>query len=146
MVHAIKITIMKKIKIITQPVTLIICFLLILISGEHLGGFYLLYILLGLPHGEIHSVLAAAGIGILIFNQIKYKNESNYLVAPLLNISGLLLLILSLFLFFHNDRNHYNYSTFYQTVPLIIFGLFNLLAIVFLLTNLSKIKLRQIAT
>ena len=48
MAHAIKFTIMKKIKIITHPVTLILCFFLILISGEHLGGFYLLYILLGL--------------------------------------------------------------------------------------------------
>lgn len=137
---------MKTLKIISHPITLIICFLLILISGQHLGGFYLLYIVLGLPHGAIHSVLASAGIGILLFCDIKYKSGSHYLIVPWLNIISLLLLILSLFLFFYNDRDHYNYGTFYQTVPLIIMGLFAIVAIVFLLANISKIKLRQIAT
>lgn len=49
---------MKMIKLFTHPVVIIIAFLLILINGEHLGGFYLLYILLGLPHGAVHSLLA----------------------------------------------------------------------------------------
>jgi hypothetical protein len=37
---------MKAYQIITHPYTLIASFCLILISGQHWGGFYLLYLLL----------------------------------------------------------------------------------------------------
>jgi hypothetical protein len=140
-----KITIMKKVKIIIHPITLIICFLLILISGEHLGGFYLLYILLGLPHGADYSIFAIAGMSILLFNYIKYKSEFNYAIEPILNIAGLILLVLSLFLFFYDDKSHYNYSTFYQTTPMIIMSVFIILIVSFLVSNLLKIKIRRLS-
>lgn len=135
---------MKAIKIITHPLTLIICFLFVLISGEHLGGFYLLYILLGLPHGATHSLLAVAGVAILLFSHYKYKREFQNWIEPCLNIIGVLLLGLSLFLFFFKDRNQYNHATFYQTVPQLILGLFAILIVSFLVSNL--IRLRHVAT
>ncbi|MBC7886653.1 MAG: hypothetical protein H7Z13_02105 [Ferruginibacter sp.] len=135
---------MKLIKIISHPATLIICFLLVLISGQHLGGFYLLYILLGLPHGAVHSILGVMGVGILLFSHYKYKRAFIYMIEPLLNIAGVILLGLSLFLFFYNDRSQYNYSTFYETLPQISMVLFAFLIASFLVINL--IKLRQVAT
>jgi len=135
---------MKAIKLITHPVTLIICFSLVLISGEHIGGFYLLYILLGLPHGAIHSVLALGGIAILLFSNYKYKRIFTFLIEPFLNITGVVLLSLSLFLFFYKDDQHYNYSTFNQTVPLITIAVFVLLIVSFFVSNVLKIK--QVAT
>ena len=73
---------MKMIKLFTHPVVIIIAFLLILISGEHLGGFYLLYILLGLSHGAVHSLLAIDGMAycfLLIIN----TNSSSFLILSL---------------------------------------------------------------
>ena len=130
---------MKAINFITHSFTLIICFLLIIISGEHLGGFYLLYILLGLPHGAIHAVLGVAGIIILIFNNYKLKRNPDFLIERILNITGAIALILSISLFFINDKDHYNYSTFYQTVPMITIGIFGLVAIVFITGNLIQV-------
>jgi len=119
---------------------LIICFLLILISGEHLGGFYLLYILLGLPHGAIHSILAVIGVALLLFSNHRYQREFKYLTEPFLNIVGVILLALSLILFFFKDSHHYNYSTFYQTMPQISIGVFALLIVSFLVSNLIKLR------
>ena len=131
---------MKTIKIISHPITLIICFSLVLISGEHLGGFYLLYILLGLPHAAIHSLLAVGGITILLFANYKYKREFSYLIEPILNITGVIFLSLSLILFFYNDKSQYNYSTFYQTIPQLSLVLFGIVIVSFLINNFLKLR------
>lgn len=136
---------MKLIKIITHPITLIISFLIIIISGQHLGGFYFLYILLGLPYGTVHSIFAVIGVAILLFNSYKYRGRFNYLIEPFLNIAGVILLSLSLFLFFYNDKDHYNYGTFYQAVPIVSLVLFALLSISFSIYNISKL-FRQVPT
>ena len=137
---------MKMIKLFTHPVVIIIAFLLILINGEHLGGFYLLYILLGLPHGAVHSLLAIVGIGLLFFTNYKYQQQFIFNIEPVLNIMGGIMILLSLFLFFYNDKSHYNYGTFYQTIPVILLSVFSLLVAGFLFNNFSKIKFRQMAS
>ena len=109
---------MKILRIITHPYTVIISFFIILINGEAWGGFFLLYLLLGLPYGAIHSVLALIAILILVLNLHKYHRRET-VKGCLLEILGVLLLLLSLFLFFYNDTTHYNYGTFYILVPLI---------------------------
>jgi len=91
---------MKAINYITHSTVLIISFMLVLISGQQFGGFYLLYIMLALPHGGLHAILAVMGIAVLIFSNYKYKRQFSYLIEPLLNITGAALLFLSLFLFF----------------------------------------------
>lgn len=128
---------MKVFKFLSHPYTLIICFLMILISGEHLGGFYILYILLALPHGGIHAILALAGIGILLASYYKFNRRKTYRIAFFLNIAGLALLFLSIYLFFFNDKQHYNWGTFEQTVPLISLFFTGLIAILFLIDNLG---------
>ncbi|WP_018613941.1 hypothetical protein [Segetibacter koreensis] len=108
------------------------------IDGEAWRGFFLLYLLLGLPYGAIHSVLALVAIIILILNLHKYRRRET-IKACLLEILGVLLLLLSLFLFFYNDTTHYNYGTFYFLVPVITLGLFTILAVSSLIMNIVAI-------
>ena len=137
---------MKFIQFITHPLFLITHFLLIIISGESFGGFYCFYLALALPYGGVHTILAMLGMCILIFSYAKYKNNFNYQIEPILNISGAVLLISSLFSFFYNDVDHYNYRTFYETVPLVILILFLLVELIFLIKNFIKIGVKRIAT
>ena len=131
---------MKQIKtIITHPLTLVISFLFIMIVGQHLGGFYMLYILLALPHLGIHAVLAVLGIMILMVNNYMLHKPSAYVTIPLLNVIAALMLPLSLFLFFYLDYGHYNDGTFELVVPLTLIGIFIVLTIIFILKNLLKI-------
>lgn len=90
---------MKVLKILTHPYTLIISFLMIMISGEHLGGFYVLYLLLALPINASHSLLALIGIGLLLFSYHKYQGKSSHIVEAIVNIAGALLLFLSIYFF-----------------------------------------------
>ena len=136
---------MKFIQFITHPLFLITYFLLIIISGESFGGFYCFYLALALPHGGIHSILAMLGMGILIFSYAKYKNNFNYQIEPILNIAGALLLLSSLFSFFYNDVDRYNYGTFYETVPLTILIVFILVELTFLIKNFMKIGFKMFA-
>ena len=130
---------MKILNFITHPVTIIICFLFVLIIGEHLGGFYLLYILLALPHGSIHAVLALLGITLLLLTNHSRKKKFDYWIKPILNIAGVIMLPLSLFLFFYKDKDHYNESTFYQAVPVTILGIFIILVIIFFFKNIIQL-------
>lgn len=107
---------MKWFRILSHPYTLIICYLLIMISGKSFGGFYAMYILMGLPFGAIHSLLAVTGILMLIVN---YAVDRNRLVYQLANILGFIFLVASLFYFFSADTQHYNWATFHQGVPVL---------------------------
>jgi hypothetical protein len=130
---------MNILKIITHPYTIIASFFVIMISGQHIGGFYLLYLLLGLPHGAIHSLLALSGIILLLISYNKFKKNRNYMLGRVINIVGLILLLLSLFFFFYKDKQHYNYGTFYQLIPQITLTIFSVLTFAFLLNNLLSI-------
>ena len=131
---------MKAIKLITHPAILIISFLFILISGEHWGGFYLLYLLFALPYAGVHALLAVCGLLILVFSYIKYSRTKKSIIEPVLNIIGSGCLVLSLYLFFHQDKKGYNNGTFEQLVPQITLTLFCLLTIAFVINNLSSKK------
>jgi len=123
-----------KYKIITHPYAVLISFLFILISGEHIGGFYIVYLLLGLAHVAVHSILGIAGIAMLLFNII--LNNSNGFTKPFLNLTGVFLMIASLIIFFNNDSSHYNTATFYQLVPQLFIALFIILSIAFIIKNI----------
>lgn len=128
---------MKALKIISHPYTLIISFLMIIISGEHLGGFYALYLLLALFYGGIHSLLGVSGIVLLIIaRNLKGRAQNSF--SNILNIGGGLFMVLSIIVFFYMDKDGYNYGTFHQTVPIISLVLFCLIALVFLVRNLVQ--------
>ena len=134
--RAIKIVIMKLIKALLHPYILIASFCAILISGEHLGGFYLLYLLLALPSGGWHAILGFAGIGLLVFGTAGKAFLKSDRIQAVFNLVGVCMLISSLVMFFYKDVQGYNYGTFYQTVPLISLIIFSLLSIGFIVKQI----------
>ena len=136
---------MKTMKFLTHPYTLIASFFFILISGQHLGGFYLLYLLLGLPHGGVHSIAALIGVTLLL-SSYSSNEERGQLTKSLLNTFGVLLFLLSLFLFFYNDTENYNYGTFVQLVPQITIAIFAGLCLLFFYVNISVFFKRKSQT
>lgn len=128
---------MKLFRSLSSPYTLIICFCLIMISGEQLGGFYALYILLGLFAGAIHSLLAVAGMIILLISYHRFKNRKA--ILQVLNVIGVLLLFSSIYYFFWNDKQHYNWGSFEQTVPVASMLLTAIVGICFLAGTFVKL-------
>jgi hypothetical protein len=53
---------MKVIQILGHPITLMMIFLIVLISGEAFGGPYIVYLVLGLPHGADYALTGVAGV------------------------------------------------------------------------------------
>jgi hypothetical protein len=99
-----------------------ILFLLLLISGEGFGGFYLVYFLLGLSHGVPHAIIALLAL-LTMFSGYRIPGRYGAVLKALLFILGNALMIAALIRFFTQSKG-YNNSTFHQTLPLISFGLF----------------------
>lgn len=128
---------MKLFRILSHPYTLILAFLFIVISGRHLGGFYAMYVLLGLTHGVVHSVLGFLGIVVLVAtHHSNWRQQSSIRKAS--NIVAVGLLFASLYLFFTNDKEHYNWGTFEESVPLFTLGFSVFIALCFLVGNFWK--------
>ena len=130
---------MKLFKFISHPYLLIASFSAIMISGQHFGGFYLLYVLLALPHAAVHSLLALLGIVLLCVSYNRFSINKTNLMACLINLVANILLLLSLFFFFHNDVERYNYATFHQTIPQITLTIFFVISVVSFLDNLISV-------
>ena len=133
---------MKLFRSLSSPYTLIICFCLIMISGEQLGGFYALYILLGLFAGAFHSLLAVAGIIMLLIIYHRFNNSK--LFPQVLNVIGVLLLFSSIYYFFWNDKQHYNWGSFEQTVPVASMVLTAIVGICFLVRTFVKVPTQKL--
>ncbi|HNP25072.1 MAG TPA: hypothetical protein PKL37_23550 [Panacibacter sp.] len=124
--------------IITHPLAVMISFMIVLISGEHIGGFYIIYLLMGVTHGTIHSLLGMAGIALLVPGLLITQRKQASSIY-LLNIIGAICMLFSLFLFFFNDEQRYNVSTFYQFIPFSTVILFCLLSLIFLTGNIRTL-------
>lgn len=131
---------MKISKIIQNPLLLIVSFLFIVISGESFGGFYLLYLLLALPHGSLHSLLAVLGIVILISVYIKNGSGTNAATLVIINTTGVACLVSSLLIFFLNDKEGYNNGTFHQLIPLLSLIIFSFIAFGFMVLNIFRLS------
>jgi hypothetical protein len=126
---------MKRIrKVITHPLLIILFFCGILISGEQMGGIYLLYLLLGLPHLVSHSVLGITGILCLLFSYYSKK-----LMGIVTNIVGGICMIASLVYFFIQPNGSYNNGTFYQFLPLLSLIIFGVLVLIFVISNVISV-------
>ena len=126
---------MKFFKIISHPFALIMSFLFILISGQHFGGFYILYLLLALPHGGIYAIVAAIGIIVLVATYYKFRRRFLYRIEPIFNFLGMLMLLLSLFIFFYDDKTGKHSQTLMEFLPLLSLTLFMIFAICFFISN-----------
>lgn len=113
---------MKVINIIGHPVSVMCTYLLLLISGHSLGGFYVMYILLGLPHGSPDAIISAAGLSLMLLGY-KIFHKRFRPVKPVLYLAANAVMIFGLVIFFQSSKG-YNDPTFHQTVPLISFSIF----------------------
>ncbi|MBA2499927.1 MAG: hypothetical protein H0V30_09400 [Chitinophagaceae bacterium] len=133
---------MKIIKVLGHPIVLIAIFLLLIIEGAHFGGFYLLYLLLAIPHGATYALLAIGGISLIVIVKSFVPNKSNKIRA-ILYLLGLLIMNTSLVIFFSRDEKTGNMETFEGGVPLIsfiIFGVFMLCFLVNIFVDLSEYR------
>ena len=120
-------------KILTHPLLIILIFCGIIISGEQMGGFYLLYILLGLPHFVVHSVLGIVGIICLLLTYYAKQTRG------LLSVIGAVCMIASLLYFFLQPNGRYNYNTFSEPLPLLTLIVFGALIVFFLVSNSTRL-------
>lgn len=133
---------MKIIKILGHPIVLVTIFLLLIIEGAHFGGFYLLYLLLAIPHGATYAIMAIAGIILIVIAKGFITDNSNKLRA-VLYLLGLLIMNASLLLFFSRNEKTGNLETFQGGVPLISFIIFGVIMLCFLINiimDLSKYR------
>ena len=133
---------MKIIKILGHPIVLVTIFLLLIIEGAHFGGFYLLYLLLAIPHGATYAIMAIAGIILIVIAKGFITDNSNKLRA-VLYLLGLLIMNASLLLFFSRNEKTGNLETFQGGVPLISFIIFGVIMLCFLVNiimDLSKYR------
>lgn len=127
---------MKLIQWIGHPVVLVIIYLLLIIEGDNFGGFYLLYLVLSLPHGVAYAVVAALGIaGVIVAFNMHLPRFA--LLKTVLYLLGFCLMILSLLLFFARG---YSWETFQLGIPLSTFILFGVCSICFLIRTLSSFQ------
>ncbi|HEV7333125.1 MAG TPA: hypothetical protein VGN63_18970 [Flavisolibacter sp.] len=136
---------MKLLHILGHPVVVITLFCLLLVSGEHFGGVYLLYILLALPHGALHALLAIGGV-LLVLSGYQLRSGKRRVLSFVVSVMGLLLMLSSLVVFFGNDKEGYNRATFSQGIPLvsyILFGISMLCYVVILFLSISGGKQRR---
>ena len=103
-----------------------------------------MYIIMALPHGGIHALLGVAGIFILLVSYYYFKRRNKYVIERVLNLTGVLSLVLSLYFFFFNDRQGYNSGTFEQLVPQITLSLFGILTVGFIVSNFLKQTNKQV--
>ena len=132
---------MKLMKLLGHPITVIIIFSLVLISGESFGGFYLIYLLIALPHAGLHALLGIAGIVTMLIGYRFTSSQLNWR-KPIFYLTGICLMILSLYIFFQRSKG-YNDNTFEQAVPIISFCLFGmcvLLNLFLVISLLLKVK------
>ena len=130
------------IKILGHPIVLVTIFLLLIIEGAHFGGFYLLYLLLAIPHGATYAIMAIVGIILIVIAKGFITNNSNKLRA-VLYLLGLLIMNASLVLFFSRNEKTGNMETFQGGVPLISFIIFGFIMLCFLINiamDLSKYR------
>jgi hypothetical protein len=106
-------------RFVTHPLILLASWSLVLISGEHTGGPYIMYLFLGFPKAFAYSVLGYITILILLLSVIFIKKKSPAFGYPMLNLMGSVVSFVSITAFFIGDKTGYNYGTFYSLVPLI---------------------------
>ncbi|OJY92194.1 MAG: hypothetical protein BGP13_08505 [Sphingobacteriales bacterium 40-81] len=127
---------MKILRTILHPWVIISLFFIILITGESIGGVYLFYLLLGIPHGLTHSILGFTGVILLLMGYYKINNKK--LLRKTLLILGTICMCLSLYYFFHNDRQSYNHGSFKTAAFWTTFLLFVISALIFIVIDNPK--------
>lgn len=118
---------MKIVKWIGHPVILMIIYLLLIIDGDEFGGFFMLYLLLSLPHFVPYALIAAIGLFLMV---LAFNAKGGKKNVSIFYLVGYILMILSLIIFFSKGNK---WKTFELGIPLISFILFAISSICFLI-------------
>ena len=129
--NALKTSNMKLIRIIGHPVILIIAYLLLVIEGDYFGGFFALYLVLSLPHGEPYAIIAALGIASVVIG-FNLKGSRRRILRPILYLLGYFIMVLALIVFFVRGTS---WETFNGGVPTFTFIIFGVLSIFYLIST-----------
>ncbi len=128
----------KNLSVILNPVIVVILFCCIIISGKSNGGLYIWYILLGLSHGAVHSLLGAAGLLLVMLGNLPKAPFTKSAI----NIAGGLLMAISLGYFFMQPGGSYNWQTFQQPLPLFTMVIFTVIIVGFMMKTINRINLK----
>lgn len=123
---------MKAIKWIGHPVILVIIYLLLIIEGDQFGGFFLLYLLLALPHFVPYALAAALGIACIVLG-FNLRKENYHSLKPVLFLFGYCLMILALLVFFFKGNK---WETFKLAIPTLSFVIFGISSLCFLINTM----------
>jgi len=121
---------MKVIKILGHPVMFLSLSMLLIIEGEHFGGFYLLYLLFGLTYGAAFSLLFVSGALTLTI----YLNIKKWKTLPLkflTKLVGFVLVLASIYIFFASSTID-QHTTFTDTIPVLSFCFFGISCLCFI--------------
>jgi membrane-bound ClpP family serine protease len=121
---------MQKIPPTAMKILVSISYCCIIISGMHVGGPWIAYLLITLFTSVFYPlpfIYALLGIGGLVLYLIQPYRKLGGIYLQ--RITGLAAMYLSLILFFTGEGGAYNESTFREAVPLITLALFVLLSV-----------------
>lgn len=121
---------MQKINPATLRLLVSVSYCCIMISGMHIGGPWIAYLLITLFTAALYPLsfaYAILGIGGLVMYLIRTYNFLGG--AWLQRLIGLSAMWLSLIVFFTSEGGAYNYSSFQEIAPLISLGLFVILTL-----------------
>lgn len=121
---------MQKINPATLRLLVSVSYCCIIISGMHIGGPWIAYLLITLftaafyPLSFAYAILGIGGLVIYLIRTYTFLGG-----AWLQRLIGLSAMWLSLIVFFTSEGGAYDYSTFQEIVPLISLGLFVILSV-----------------
>ncbi len=118
---------MKFLSIISHPYALVTSFFFIIVSGQQVDQVYVRYLVAGLPGGAWHSLAGLSGIGLILYSHFRYRDRDKTLDEHFTNLVGVIMLVLSLFLFFYANAESYPAEAFNQGIfltTMLIFCIF----------------------
>jgi hypothetical protein len=108
-------------KIIASPVTLVVCFSIILVGSPYFGGPYLFFVIGSLSEGLAYGIIGIGGI-LITLSALYFRNMK-------IRLLGNCLMILSLAIYFSEAPSDNLAITFFDIIPLITIGLFSFISI-----------------
>ena len=120
---------MKWSNIITYPIIQVFSFCIILISGPYFGGPYGFYLYHAVQEGLAFAITGLLGIVLCLLSLVIYKTA--------LQLTGTLLMLLSLAIYFWPPHWHNSSGTFQEPVPLLTLLLFLIISALFIIKTVK---------
>lgn len=126
---------MKIILMVGYPLVLLTLFFLLVFEGASFGGFYVVYMLLGLKNSAPFSLWAATGTG-MVLGSFLASQHGDRPWKSFVAILGIVLMVVSLFLFYESVTDAGSGKLTLMIFPVCLFGLSG---ICFLITHVSYV-------